>query len=194
MKVGANPTHDAYVASWKDRVPAGRHLTWSYNGVIYHAGCLCNKIYVGLTRRELKIRVREHIRDIEKSSSTQDNTLLKTLLRHFKQFHNGNPRGLRIKGIDQVDLGPHGGDLGKVLARLESREDMQDGGKIISSDLSTLSLRKREEKREDMADRHSGILESREVTSGPERFYMFCGQCERVFKFCMFTNSTQAQF
>ncbi|CAJ0968837.1 unnamed protein product [Ranitomeya imitator] len=24
MKVGANPTHDAYVASWKDRVPAGR--------------------------------------------------------------------------------------------------------------------------------------------------------------------------
>ncbi|CAJ0960462.1 unnamed protein product [Ranitomeya imitator] len=26
MKVGANPTHDAYVASWKDRVPADRHV------------------------------------------------------------------------------------------------------------------------------------------------------------------------
>ncbi|CAJ0934884.1 unnamed protein product [Ranitomeya imitator] len=26
MKVGANPTHDAYAASWKDRVPAGRVL------------------------------------------------------------------------------------------------------------------------------------------------------------------------
>ncbi|CAJ0935828.1 unnamed protein product [Ranitomeya imitator] len=26
MKVSANPTHDAYVASWKDRVPADRHV------------------------------------------------------------------------------------------------------------------------------------------------------------------------
>ncbi|CAJ0967183.1 unnamed protein product [Ranitomeya imitator] len=26
MKVGANPTHDAYVASWKDHVPADRHV------------------------------------------------------------------------------------------------------------------------------------------------------------------------
>ncbi|CAJ0950807.1 unnamed protein product, partial [Ranitomeya imitator] len=51
---------------------------------------------------------------------------------------------------------------------LSGREDMRDGGKIISSDLSTLSLRKREEKKEDMADRHSRILESREVTSEPE--------------------------
>ncbi|CAJ0936543.1 unnamed protein product [Ranitomeya imitator] len=43
---------------------------------------------------------------------------------------------------------------------------MHDGGKIMSSDLSTLSLRKREEKEEDMADRHSGILESRELGFG----------------------------
>ncbi|CAJ0958203.1 unnamed protein product [Ranitomeya imitator] len=50
-----------------------------------------------------------------------------------------------------------------------SRESVRDGGKIISSDLSTLGLRKREGKEEDMADRHSGILERREVTSGPER-------------------------
>ncbi|CAJ0935841.1 unnamed protein product [Ranitomeya imitator] len=33
---------------------------------------------------------------------------------------------------------------------------------MMSSDLSTLSLRKLEEKKEDMADRHSGILKSRE--------------------------------
>ncbi|CAJ0923846.1 unnamed protein product [Ranitomeya imitator] len=26
MKVGAIPTHDAYAASWKDRVPADRHV------------------------------------------------------------------------------------------------------------------------------------------------------------------------
>ncbi|CAJ0927284.1 unnamed protein product, partial [Ranitomeya imitator] len=45
---------------------------------------------------------------------------------------------------------------------------MRDGGKM-SSVLSTLSLRKREVKKEDMSDRHSGIVDSREVTSGPER-------------------------
>ncbi|CAJ0953354.1 unnamed protein product [Ranitomeya imitator] len=39
---------------------------------------------------------------------------------------------------------------------------------MMNSDLSTLSLRKREQKKEDMADRHSGILDSRAVTSGPE--------------------------
>ncbi|CAJ0935554.1 unnamed protein product [Ranitomeya imitator] len=33
---------------------------------------------------------------------------------------------------------------------------------MMSSDLSTLSLRKREERKEDMADRHSGILDSGE--------------------------------
>ncbi|CAJ0965469.1 unnamed protein product [Ranitomeya imitator] len=39
---------------------------------------------------------------------------------------------------------------------------------MMSSDLSTLSLRKREEKEADMADKNSGILDSRAVTSGPE--------------------------
>ncbi|CAJ0948891.1 unnamed protein product [Ranitomeya imitator] len=39
---------------------------------------------------------------------------------------------------------------------------------MMSSDLSTLSLRKREEKKEDMTDKHSGILDSRAVMSGPE--------------------------
>ncbi|CAJ0936420.1 unnamed protein product [Ranitomeya imitator] len=54
-------------------------------------------------------------------------------------------------------------------ATRSGKEDLWDGGKMRSSDLSTLSLRKQEEKEEDMADRHSGILESRAVTSGPER-------------------------
>ncbi|CAJ0952580.1 unnamed protein product [Ranitomeya imitator] len=40
---------------------------------------------------------------------------------------------------------------------------------MMSSDLSTLSLRKREEKNEDMADRHAEILDSREVMSGRKR-------------------------
>ncbi|CAJ0949294.1 unnamed protein product [Ranitomeya imitator] len=53
-------------------------------------------------------------------------------------------------------------EQGRVKDR-SGREGLRDGGKITSLVLSTLSLRKREEKKEDMADRHSGILESREV-------------------------------
>ena len=45
----------------------------------------------------------------------------------------------------------------------------QDMGKMMNSILSMLSFRKREEKKEDMGDRHCGILDSKVVMSGPER-------------------------
>ncbi|CAJ0966698.1 unnamed protein product [Ranitomeya imitator] len=44
---------------------------------------------------------------------------------------------------------------------------------MMSLVLSTLSFRKREVKKEAMADRHFGILDSREVTSGRERLSTF---------------------
>ncbi|CAJ0961990.1 unnamed protein product, partial [Ranitomeya imitator] len=64
------------------------------------------------------------------------------------------------------------GDIREKSWRRLVKEDIRDGGKIVSSDLSTLNFRKREEKKEEMADRHSGILESREVTSGSESAYV----------------------
>ena len=42
----------------------------------------------------------------------------------------------------------------------------QDGGKMMNSVLSMLSFRKRGEKKEDMEDRHCGILDSKVVMSG----------------------------
>ena len=45
----------------------------------------------------------------------------------------------------------------------------QDGGKIMNSVLSMLSFRKRKEKKDDIEDRHCGILDSKVVMSGPER-------------------------
>ncbi|CAJ0968367.1 unnamed protein product [Ranitomeya imitator] len=45
-----------------------KHLTCSSKGVIYHAECPCVKVYVGLTTREFKIRVREHVLDIERAA------------------------------------------------------------------------------------------------------------------------------
>ncbi|CAJ0943984.1 unnamed protein product, partial [Ranitomeya imitator] len=47
---------------------------------------------------------------------------------------------------------------------------------MMSSDLSTLSLRKREEKKEYMADRHSGILDSREPPWRAQKYKVFISQ------------------
>ncbi|CAJ0926454.1 unnamed protein product, partial [Ranitomeya imitator] len=78
------------------------------------------------------------------------------------------------------------------------REDVRDGGKIISSVLSTLSLRKREEKKEDMADRHSGILESREFfpslpvfTSDSMSYYQILSD-QDGYKHIHYVNDTMA--
>ncbi|CAJ0937392.1 unnamed protein product [Ranitomeya imitator] len=99
-----------------------RHrLTCASKGVIYHAQCPCNKVYIGMTTRELKIRTREHVHDIEKAKTSNDISSLKTLPRHFFLFHDSNASMLKIKAIDQISLGPRGGDLFKALARAESR-------------------------------------------------------------------------
>ncbi|CAJ0937639.1 unnamed protein product [Ranitomeya imitator] len=96
-------------------------LSCSSKGVIYHLTCPCGKIYIGLTTRELKIHIREHYLDIEKSKAVQDCANLKTLPRHYKKFHNSDPRCMQVKAIDQVSMGPRGGDLAKKLAQVESR-------------------------------------------------------------------------
>ncbi|XP_075188242.1 uncharacterized protein LOC142261653 [Anomaloglossus baeobatrachus] len=98
-----------------------KNITCSTKGIIYHAQCPCNKIYVGLTTREFKIRIREHCRDIIKARTIEDESQLKTIPRHFKKEHNCNPHLLKFRGIDTVDLGFRGGDLAKALPRVESR-------------------------------------------------------------------------
>ncbi|CAJ0917029.1 unnamed protein product [Ranitomeya imitator] len=98
-----------------------KHLTCSSKLIIYQAVCPCGKIYIGMTTREFKLRVREHILDIEKAVHARDDTVLKSLPRHFKRYHSCKSRGLRFKAIDQLDLGVRGGDSGKMLAQLECR-------------------------------------------------------------------------
>ncbi|CAJ0934161.1 unnamed protein product [Ranitomeya imitator] len=41
-----------------------QHITCGTSNVIYYATCGCSLIYVGLTSREFRTRVREHVRDI----------------------------------------------------------------------------------------------------------------------------------
>ncbi|XP_073424067.1 microtubule-associated serine/threonine-protein kinase 3-like [Dendrobates tinctorius] len=63
-----------------------------------------SKIYIGMTTREFRIRVCEHVRDIEKAKEAKDENQLKTLPRHFRAFHNSEVKGLKMFAIDQVSL------------------------------------------------------------------------------------------
>ncbi|CAJ0928275.1 unnamed protein product [Ranitomeya imitator] len=63
----------------------------------------------------------ENMSDIEKGRTTEDPSLLKTIPRHFFQYHNSNSSLLKVKGIDVIQLGSRGGDLAKNLAKLECK-------------------------------------------------------------------------
>ncbi|XP_073508111.1 uncharacterized protein [Phyllobates terribilis] len=98
-----------------------QRITCNTSQVIYYATCNCNKIYIGLTTRQLKIRTREHVLDII-ASKTQDNIEeLKTIPRHFKLEHGSNPKSLKVRGIEHVQFGIRGGDIRKILAQRECK-------------------------------------------------------------------------
>lgn len=61
--------------------------TCSLKAVVYNATCPRPKVYVGLLSRELKIRVRDHIRDILAVREDVDVGCLKPILRHFRKEH-----------------------------------------------------------------------------------------------------------
>ncbi|KAM4050243.1 uncharacterized protein ACNLHF_014747 isoform 1-T1 [Anomaloglossus baeobatrachus] len=65
------------------------YISCNSTGIIYYATCNCNLIYVGLTSRELKVRTREHVRDIiaAKQVKLEDVDTLKTIPRHFRVHH-----------------------------------------------------------------------------------------------------------
>ncbi|KAM4044953.1 uncharacterized protein ACNLHF_008801 [Anomaloglossus baeobatrachus] len=97
------------------------YISCNTSGVIYYATCGCDKIYIGLTSRELRIRTREHVRDILAAKEAINPETLKTIPRHFREIHNCDPTSLKVRGIDQVHLGIRGGDVKKRLAQVECR-------------------------------------------------------------------------
>ncbi|XP_073513933.1 uncharacterized protein [Phyllobates terribilis] len=79
-------------------------ITCTTVGIIYCARCPCNKLYVGLTTRQLRRRVREHVLDIKAAREVENFDELKTLPRHFKRFHNSDPSGLQLFRLTNIQL------------------------------------------------------------------------------------------
>ncbi|CAJ0964275.1 unnamed protein product [Ranitomeya imitator] len=70
--------------------------------MVMKSGKRCESLlnYIGLTSRELKVRTREHVRDIRAARDIVDAEALaslKTLPKHFRSFHESDPSGLKIE-------------------------------------------------------------------------------------------------
>ncbi|XP_069476431.1 uncharacterized protein [Ambystoma mexicanum] len=84
--------------------------------VIYAIICICNKIYVGSTIRELRIRIREHLSSIR----SQDSSL--PLAVHWQLSHQMDDKnGIKFIGLKKISIGRRGGNRELSLRQQEAR-------------------------------------------------------------------------
>lgn len=83
-------------------------INCSTTKVVYMITCPCPKIYIGKTKRALKVRIGEHLRDIrrerEKVLEKKKKKRERPVAKHFVQYHQGKTDGLKVKGIYTLKL------------------------------------------------------------------------------------------
>ena len=89
-------------------------VTCDTEGVIYMLQCDCGLQYVGRTSRALHVRVGEHISCIKRGVKTH------SVSKHFRRYHNRDPKCLKFWGIERVSRHWRGGHFIRQLSRRES--------------------------------------------------------------------------
>ncbi|CAJ0966254.1 unnamed protein product, partial [Ranitomeya imitator] len=97
--------------------------------VIYLATYLCEYIYVGMTTRELRVHILEHIKapkDIRAASKISQGEMdmikkLKPLARHFCECHPQQEYLLHFRGINRIYSGNRRGNMAQRLAQVECK-------------------------------------------------------------------------
>ncbi|OCT78674.1 hypothetical protein XELAEV_18029760mg [Xenopus laevis] len=82
--------------------------------VVYLFTCHCGSMYVGKTKRPLKRRIYEHIRDIGNCN------LMSSIAKHIYCSHNGYYSVCYFQGVDRLHGDIRGGDLDNKLLQLET--------------------------------------------------------------------------
>ncbi|OCT59677.1 hypothetical protein XELAEV_18000535mg [Xenopus laevis] len=82
--------------------------------VVYLFTCHYGSIYVGKTKRPLKRRIYEHIRDIRNCN------LMSSIAKHIYCSHNGHYSGCYFQEIDRLHGDIRGSDLDNKLLQLET--------------------------------------------------------------------------
>ena len=88
-------------------------ITCSSKGVVYLLQCPCGLQYVGRTKRELKIRLNEHIAKIRNGFPNH------SVSRHYDLVHHRNPEGTLFVGIDKYKPNWRGSSLTREISKTE---------------------------------------------------------------------------
>lgn len=83
--------------------------------VVYLMWCPCGLLYVGRTKRLLRIRISEHMTNIKNGYRFHSVSL------HFKEKHQKDPTLLQFCGIDVVHPSWRGSNRVRDLSRRETR-------------------------------------------------------------------------
>ena len=83
-------------------------------GTIYILKCPCSMVYVGQTKRCLKLRIAEH------KAAIRNGNMDYAIARHYKERGHGSASTLRFMGIEKVTPPVRGGDMHKLLLQREA--------------------------------------------------------------------------
>ncbi|XP_077344465.1 uncharacterized protein LOC143988608 [Lithobates pipiens] len=89
-------------------------VTCQTQGVIYLARCLCGGFYVGKTKRQFCIRIKDHIKPIIKKKMET------AISRHVGLFHAFNPKFITFSALEHIPLDVRGGSVDNILLQHEA--------------------------------------------------------------------------
>lgn len=89
-------------------------ITCDTVGVVYMLQCDCRLQYVGRTSRPMGVRIAEHVNNIKRGLKTQN------VSKHFRIFHNRDPRCLKFWGLEKVNKHWRGRNYIRQLIQHES--------------------------------------------------------------------------
>lgn len=90
-------------------------ITCSTQYVVYLIQCPCSKQYIGRTKRELHVRLSEHVANIKRGFTKHN------LSRHYAKYHNKKLQGTLFLAIDRVRPHWRGTNMVRSISRLETR-------------------------------------------------------------------------
>ncbi|OCT74273.1 hypothetical protein XELAEV_18033233mg, partial [Xenopus laevis] len=83
-------------------------------GVIYIMRCICNKLYVGKTRRQFRRRILEHVGDVRNKRNT-------SVAIHVNELHGGNVNTMKFFAVEHFQPTTRVGDIDTKLLQCEAK-------------------------------------------------------------------------
>lgn len=82
--------------------------------IVYMLKCICGDIYIGQTKRNLKLRIAEH------KAAIRNGNMDYAIARHCREKNHGSVVSLKFLGIERISPSPRGGNIVKQLLQREA--------------------------------------------------------------------------